>query len=59
MKCRNMRNFILVLTICICGRLGVSRKQRVKGGGLPFLMFSLDHNIEFQTIWIQIRLNLV
>ena len=57
MKCRIMRHFIWVLTVCICGRLGVSCKQRDKGGSVPFRMISLDQNIEFQTVWIQIRLN--
>ena len=57
MKCRIMRHFIWVLTVCICGRLGVSCKQKAKGGSVPFWMISLDQNIEFQTVWIQIRLN--
>ena len=35
---------------------GVSCKQRAKGGSVPFWMISLDQNIEFQTVWIQIRL---
>ena len=55
MKCRIMRHFIWVLTVCICGHLGVSCKQRAKGGSVPFWMISL--NIDFQTVWIQIRLN--
>ena len=38
------------------GRLGVSRKQRVKCGSVPFLMISLDQNIELQTFRIQIGL---
>ena len=49
--------FIWVLTVCNCGRLGVSCKQRAKDGSVPFWMISLDQNIEFQTVWIQIRLN--
>ena len=32
-------------------------KQRAKGCSVPFWMISLDQNIEFQTVWIQIRLN--
>ena len=36
---------------------GVSCKLRAKGGSVPFWMISLDQNIEFQTVWIQIRLN--
>ena len=57
MKCHIMRHFILVLTVCICGCLGVSCKQRAIGGSVPFRMISLDQNIEFKTVWIQIRLN--
>ena len=36
---------------------GFSRKQMVKSGSVPFLMISLDQDIEFRTVWIQIRLN--
>ena len=46
MRCRFIRHFFWVLTVCQCGRLGVSRKQRVKSGSVPFLMISLDQNIE-------------
>ena len=42
MKCRIMQHFIWVLTVCICGRLGVSCKQRAKSGSVPFWMISLD-----------------
>ena len=57
MKCRIMLHFIWVLTVCICDHLGVSCKQRAKGGSVPFLMISLDQNIELRTVWILIRLN--
>ena len=47
MKCRIMRHFIWVLTVCICGRLGVSCKQRAIHGSVLYCMISLDQNIEF------------
>ena len=37
MKCRIMLHFFWVLTLCICDRLGVSCKQRAKGGSVLFL----------------------
>ena len=57
LKCCIMRHFIWVLTVCICGRLEVSCKQRVKSGSVPFLMISLDQDIEFRMFLFQIRLN--
>ena len=39
------------------GCLGVTCKQRDIIGSVPFWMISLDQNIEFQTVWIPIRLN--
>ena len=41
MKCCIIPHFIWVLAICICGHFGVSCKQRVKGGSVPFLIISL------------------